>query len=275
METRLQLTEENFESQQSGKSDLLIHIGEENISYAIVDKGREQLKALADYKANLSDLDTILASDRYLKYFYRKIKISTNTFKFTFIPRDLYRDSDINDYSQFISPKSPADVLVNDIRPFRIRNVTSVDTEIQNVISARFNKPVLYSQANPFIEGAFNISTVANLYSLCINFQQERLEIAVIKEGALLFYNFFESKTPDEFNYFLLLVVRQFNLNTENTKVRIAGEAEKNDDNYSRVEKYFSSIESADPVAFVQCSDTFNQVNLSRYFSLLSLNLCE
>lgn len=277
METRLQLIEGNFESQQSGKSDLLIHIGHGHISYAIVDKGREQLKALADYTAGLSDLETMMQSDRYLKYYYRKIKIMVNTFRFTFIPGDIYSASEIDNYAKFISPGSPADVIVNDIRAFRIKNVMAVDTALQQAISSHVKQPVFYSQANPFIEGARKATRniEPGLYGLCINLQPESMEIAIIQDENLLFYNLFESHTPDEFNYFLLMLIKQFELDTENTEVIAAGQIEQNDICYLRLKKYFNHIKFADPCTFVQCSDTFAQVNLHHYFSLLSLNLCE
>lgn len=274
METRLQLIDENFESQQSGKSDLLIHIGQESISYAIVDKGREQLKALVDYQAVLSDLNSIMQSDRHLKYFYRKIKIATNTFKFTFIPRDLYSVSEVGDYAKYISPKSSADVQVNDIRSFKIKNVMAIDADLQHTLSSRFQQPVIYSQANPFIEGACTVA-IQPIFNLCINIQPETLEMALIKDGYLLFYNIFEINSPDEFNYFLLLLIKQFDLNADNSAVKIAGKIELNDSNYVRLEKYFSAIHFADPRGFVQCSEAFDNVNFHQYFSLLSLNLCE
>lgn len=275
METRLQLIEGNFESQQSGKSDLLIYIGSDHISYAIVDKGREQLKALVDYKAGVSDLHEIMQTDRYLKYYYGKIKIITNTFKFTFIPRDIYDSSEIADYSKFISPKSPADIITNDIKAFRIKNIMAVDADFQEKITSHFNQPVFYSQANPFIEGVRKIAQETDKYRLCINLHSEMMEIAIINDENLLFYNLFETRTPDEFNYFLLLVIKQFDLNAENTSVLIAGRVETNDESYLRLEKYFNHIKFADPCGFIQCSETFAAVNYHHHFSLLSLNLCE
>ena len=273
METRLQLIEENFESQQSGKSDLLIRIGEGNISYAIVDKGREQLKALVEYKAGISDLGAIIQSDRHLSYFFRKIKISATTFKFTFIPRDVFSDSELKNYSRFISTGAAAEVLVNDIRPFRIKNITSFDADIRQNILTRFRQPALFNQATPFIEGAFRVYHQPAVH-LFINVHSETLELAVLKEGNLQFYNVFECSSADEFNYFLLLTIKQLDL-PEDTSVTLAGKTDAIDAYYERVDKYFKTISFANPGVFIQHSETFDQVNLHQYFSLLSLNLCE
>lgn len=274
METRLQLIEENFESQQSGKSDLLIHIGQETISYAIVDKGREQLKALVEYKATVSELEDIIKSDRYLNYFYRKIKIATDTFKFTFVPHEIYSESEVDDYAKFISPNSASDILVTDIRPFRIKNVTALDIEFRRQLSSLFQQPSFFSQADPFIAGSFKIYSVKDPVQLFINLQPGRLEICVIKEGRLLFYNLFESAGADDFNYFLLLVINQFNLNAA-CLVTVSGKTDSNEACYERLKKYFDKIEFADPCIFARCFETFNSIDLHRYFSLISLNLCE
>lgn len=275
METRIQLIEDNFESQQSGKSDLLIHIDTDTLSYAIVDKGNEQVKALVDYKSGIADLDAIMQTDRYLNYYYRRIKITTPSSKFTFIPREIYAAEEINEYAKFISPVSAADVLVNDIRPFKIKNVMAMDAGFRQNVGTHFKQPVLYSQATPFIEGSYKTSPEPGLYGLNINMLQGKMEVALVKDETLLFYNLFESSTADEFNYFLLMVIRQFNLDPANAGVILGGRIENNDPYYQRIEKYFDHIRFADPRTFVKCSETFDNVNLHTYFSLLSLNLCE
>jgi hypothetical protein len=62
----LHLVDNNLQSQTAAKCDLLIHIGIGKLQYAIIDKVRDELKALAEYElpeiSNLTDL--MLAIER-------------------------------------------------------------------------------------------------------------------------------------------------------------------------------------------------------------------
>lgn len=275
MNTKLQLVESNFDPQVAPQCDLLIQVGAESISYAVIEKGSDQLKALVEIEGSLKDLELLYTTNALLGYQYRKTKISVDTTKFTFIPREVFSDFYIENYAKFIQPRSASDLLINDIRGFKIKNLIAVETETQNILKSHFPAAAIFSQATPFIEGSWKISKDTVKNQLFVNIRQDSFEAVLIKDGQLHFYNIFECELPDEFNYFLLLIIKQFNLQTSDTMVVASGSIELKDPFYFRISKYFDNISIADVSLLIRYYETFELISLQKHFSLLSLNLCE
>ncbi|MGB4775759.1 MAG: DUF3822 family protein [Daejeonella sp.] len=282
MNKTIYLIDENFQSQHSGKCDLLIQINADSIFYAIVDKGQDQLRVLvqADFndntpKASVIDvIDKLLQTEAHLKYYFRKVKISVQTFKFTFIPAELYIADNIPDYAKFIKPAMETDVIVNDIKSFHIKNAFLIPTNLQNKLNSGFHKPQILSQANSFIEGARKIhSDTSN--ELFLNIQSKSFEAAILNDNKLLFYNIFEYQNADEFNYFLLTVLQNLNIDVNQTLITLSGEIKQSDEVYKRIEKYFANLIFADSKLLSNQSDLFSEIPSHSIFPLLSLNLCE
>jgi hypothetical protein len=108
----LHLVDNSLQSQTAAKCDLLIHIGIGKLQYAIIDKVRDELKALAEYElseiSNLADLmlaiEKLPESKREFKYPFSKIRVSFDSYKFTFIPEELYENENEQEYAKFINP---------------------------------------------------------------------------------------------------------------------------------------------------------------------------
>jgi hypothetical protein len=94
----LHLIDNTLQSQTAAKCDLLIHIGTRTLKYAVIDNLRDEIKAVAEYE--LTDIkslnDLIVALDRLrenkieFKYPFNKIKVSFDSYKYTFIPEELF-----------------------------------------------------------------------------------------------------------------------------------------------------------------------------------------
>lgn len=280
MNTHIHLVDPNFQSQHSGKCDLHIHIGQNMIKYAVIDKGREQVKALvaASLKAGDSEIteaDDFLTDNKLGSLHFRKVKISVETTKFTFIPNELYAEQDKLNYSRFIGPQQETDVIQNDIKKLKLKNISAVDSALQDLLKSHFRQPQLLSQADPFITGTRMLYANRTETVIYLNISLPTFEAAVIKEGRLLFYNLFGCSTPDEFNYFILLMLEQLNLDPAESEIIIAGDISRGDEYYQRLEKYFSNIVFAGTSKLVMLTGIFSEIEPHRHFSLFALGLCE
>ncbi len=284
MNNTIRLIDEHFESQHSGKCDLLIQVNATYISYAIIDKGQDQLRVLCQTTLNGEDgnklsviegIDQLLQTESHLKYHFRKIKISVETFKFTFIPSELYINSDLPDYTKFIQSISETDVLVTDIKSAQIKNVIAIPADLKNKLNSSFYEVYLFNQANSFIEGAKNLHNPSVHSQLFLNFSTEIFEAVLFQDSKLGFYNIFNYHNADEFNYFLLNMMQQLDVDKDKTLITLAGEIIESDEIYKRIEKYFSEITFADSKLLIHQSDLFKAIPSQLFFSLMSLNLCE
>lgn len=283
MNKLLYLIDDDFQSQQAAKCDLLVHIGLETFQYAIIDNGREQLKALAEFEIPvvhsqielLTAIENLPESSRQFKYSFNRIKISFDTFHYTFIPVDLYKEENEQEYAKFIGATFESDVMVNTIRSTNIKNVIAIDSQLKQVLNGIFQKPRIFNQATSFIEGIKKTHNKDQASSLFIDINTKHIQLAWLKNSELMFYNTFDCINADEFNYYLLSVLEQLDIDTEQTQVVLSGKVISKDDFHQRVEKYFNRIDFADARLLVKYPERYENISPQAYFSLISLNLCE
>lgn len=280
----LHLVDNSLQSQTAAKCDLLIHIGVGKLQYAIIDKVRDELKALAEYElseiSNLADL--ILAIEKLpetkleFKYPFSKIRVSFDSYKFTFIPEEFYENENEQEYAKFINPSASDLILTNKIRTSKIRNIFAIDSNFNIALNQIFHKPRIYSQASSFIEGIKKTNPDRNGICLFIDFHNDHIQIACLKKSELVFYNILECINADEFNYYLLNTIDSLSLDTKITKLILSGDVTSGDDEYyQRILKYFNAPDFADSKLIVSHPELFNNVNPHTYFSLISLDECE
>lgn len=280
----LHLVDNSLQSQTAAKCDLLIHIGTSKLQYAIIDKVRDELKAVAEYElpeiSNQTDLlfaiKNLPENKKEFKYPFNKIRVSIDSYKFTFIPEELYESEQEQEYSKFINPAASDFILTNRIRSAKIRNIFTIDTNFNAGLNQIFHKPRIYSQATPFIEGIKNINPNRNGACLFIDFHDDHIQIAFLKKSDLEFYNILECINADEFNYFLLSTIDALNLDIEKCNLIISGNVQaENDEYYQRILKYFPTPVFADSKKIVNHPEMFNNMGSQTYFSLISLGECE
>ena len=280
----LHLVDNTLQSQTAAKCDLLIHIGQQNLQYAIIDKVRDELKALADFKLpkinSLEDLILAIESlpecNREFKYPFSKIRISLDSYKFTLVPEQLYENENEQQYAKFINSIDSDLILTNQIKSGKIRNIFAIDTKLNDIFNKLLHKPRLFSQGTSFVEGVMKTNPDKNGICLFIDYHIDHIKIACLKKSELIFYNMFECVNPDEFNYFLLNTIKVLNLDPKITKVILSGDlTTDNDDNYQRILKYFNEPAFADSRMIVNHPDLFVDVSLHTYFSLIGLAECE
>lgn len=283
MNKLLYLIDDNFQSQQAAKCDLLVHIGLETFQYAVIDKGRDQIKALAEFEIPtvhsqselLSAIEDLPESSREFKFSFNRIKISFDTFHYTFIPQELYQEDNEKEYAKFIRPALESDVLVNTIHSTNIKNIIAIDSQFKEALNRIFHKPRIFNQASSFIEGIKKTHSKDQASSLFIDVNSIHIQIAWLMNSELLFYNIFDCINPDEFNYYLLNVLEQLAIDAEQTQVVLSGKIIPEDDFYQRVHKYFNRIDFADARLLVKYPERYENVSSQTYFSLISLDLCE
>jgi hypothetical protein len=279
----LHLVDDGFQSQTAAKCDLLIHIGIESIQYTIIDKVRDELKALVEYElpeissqgALIEVIEGLSECNKEFKYPYNRIKISFDSYQFTFIPDDLYQSGHDQEYAKFIRNTQHSDILCNSIPAAKIKNIVAINSDLHLALNRIFHRPKIYGQASTFIQGIKKNYKQDNEPSLYIDIHNKHVQVAYFKQSELSFYNIFNCINADEFNYFVLNIIESLQLDIEQASVILSGSVTKDDEYYKRVEKYFKNIRFADSRMIVNHPELFNGVFSQTFFSLLTLDQCE
>jgi len=283
MNKLLYLSDDEIQSQLAAKYDLLVHIGPQTFQYAIIDSLRKETKVLAEFEIQaltttsefIKGVENLPESNRQFKFTYNKVKISFTTFNYTFIPDSLFLEADRQDYGKYLNLDDSAELLVNSISSAGIKNVVTIDSNFKTSLQGIFQKPKIYNQAVPFLEGVQKVLHREEEVVFFIDIQPKHFQIALFKDFKLEFYNTFEYENADEFNYFLLSVIQSLEIILEVTPIVLSGKIVESDDVYKRIEKYFQNIRFIDSQQLVQYSGKFEEVLPHTFSTLFSLDLCE
>ncbi|HEY0897613.1 MAG TPA: DUF3822 family protein [Sphingobacteriaceae bacterium] len=270
MKIKLQQAEETFGPAQARDCDLLLAIGRERMSFAVISTGHE-LMALSEILSGPDDLPGVYSAFPLLSYPYRRVRISVGTSKFTLIPGEVFAENQLSNYARFVKPQQSSDVLYTDVPGFGIRNLAAVETAWQQTLKSYFPEAEITSQIDPFLCGISRRLPEGDA-SWYFNLGDRSFEAALVREGRLLFCNIFEIAGPDDFNYFLLLLLKEFP-EAARCKAVVSGNIGTEDPFYLRLTKYFREIETAD-MTWVKRSERFSAVPFHHYSTLLNLILC-
>lgn len=283
MNHSLFLTDGHFQLQHSPKCDLLIQLGSHSVSYAIIDKEQDQLKVLFNKPlaateqalSNTELISQLQLNHEYLRQSFRRVKISIETSKFTFIPDDLYQEDDRSQYARFLAVTLPGDVQVNAVSGFGLQNVAATDSDLRKMLNEQFEQPAIYSQVEPMLQGISRIYKNDGPSQLFLNFSEGKFEAALLQDGGLTFYNIYSIPAADDFNYYLLNLISHSGLDINQTALRLSGKISIEDEKFLRLKKYFKDPAFADSLKLVRQTSAFRLIPAHNYFSLLSLDLCE
>jgi hypothetical protein len=226
----------DFSTAQTADYILLVQIGINSFSYAVV--GRNRLFLLEENisfaELNSPDKDHSLLFDNYKK---RVIGLPQNGF--TLMPVSLFRPEQVANYARFL------DVKVNEkvfSQPLDSENqvIYKIDEQIARIADKFDIKNTVFG-AKGWIDliGSNNPSN----YNLYLNIDCDNVEFLNYNDGKLRFYNSFEFKTPDELVYFTVFVAGELKIQPQNTSLILSGDISTDDDNFIRLSQFFHIAE--------------------------------
>lgn len=273
----LHLKDKNYLPDQAGLCELLIKHNKHKLSYAIRNIQTNELYVIYDAALSAPMEETLLglaAQYPYLNSRFGQVKLSSETFNFIFIPTELYAETSASSFKNFVQSTWPGSTLTNRMLDGTVQAICAVENSVTAPLKKMFPNAVVYSQSEALIESAVKASAASEGLKVVIQFNSGTFEMVLVSNGEFVFYNIFSFENADDFNYYLLLVKQQFELQPD-TPVLLAGEIEKYSELYRRIARYFQHIRFCDSTALVKHPDSFKLLPSHQFFSLLSMSLCE
>lgn len=281
MDRLLHISDEELQSQQAPKCDLLVYIGVQTVQIAVVDNNRDQVRSVTEYQipavSTSSEIGKLISAlpeaNRDFKFPFNRIKIAVESFRYTFIPSELFEESKTSEYLKFLQAGESDTVYISEVRTAGIRNISVFETSLISELSDLFYKPLFFNQATAFISGIASVQNSA-VNTVFLDVQNGRTQIAAWGESGLLFYNIYETANMEEVMYYTLALASEFRLSAADSTVVVSGKVKTGDQLYEMLSKSFQSVELADAELFARFADALQELPSHQYFALLSLIRC-
>jgi hypothetical protein len=268
------LVDPEFDPNTAADCHLLIKIGPDSFSYAIIDKSCNQVKAVYDQQ-ECEDADRALAaklkSDNYLGLSFKAVKIAVYTENSLAIPDELFDPAGLNQYTKYFPKEQSVTLYVQPVPDYGFTSIFNLTELMEDTLSASLTGSKRYDQSAPLLALAKGKTSK----SLLLDFTVGSFSVTYINEGQLIFQRCFQTGNAEELNYYLLLIMNQLKLDAAQTAVHLSGIIHEDDGNYQCISKYFKDIHFRKSVSNEMDSGILDDMPAHYYSSLLALDLCE
>lgn len=265
------LIDPKFDPASASACNLLVKIGLDSFSYAIVNKENKQVNAVFDEQECENGAQKFaerLKTDTYLKLPYQDVKLAIHTSNTIAIPNDLFNEEDLESHSQFFTEAHSGNLYSQVQNHFGFTTIFTLPKATDNSLSAFTNGKKFEQNA-----GLLSLAEKLEETTLVLDFTVGSFNVLFVKNQQVIFQQCYEIENIEEFNYYILLIVNQLNINLQETTLNLSGIIHEGDEKYNCLLKYFSKAD------FIAISNNLNQEVLDDmpphyYSSLLALNQC-
>mgnify|MGYP003575107976 CR=1 FL=1 len=266
------LIDPNFEPANSANLSLLVKIGADTFSYAIIDELQKLVHAVYDEQecgSGYHKLNERLKTDAYLTLNYKSVKVATHTPNVIFVPQELYNESEISIYTKYFEEADSKNVYVQPTLQQAFSTIFSLPPLVEKLIDENWQANTKLQQNAGLIELASQIEQD----SLIIDFTVGSFQLIYIQEQKIAFMQSYEFEDIEELTYYLLLTINQLSIDTNKTRVKVCGIIHEGDDKWNCISQYFAQTNLL-VLATDLDTNILDDMPAHYYTSLLALQQC-
>jgi len=247
---------------------LSIQVSLNGLSFCIVDTIANTIKRFKrlNFGKELSPYETL----KELKQLFRDSQVSDYSFTevvvihrnnlFNLVPKPLFDKAELANYLKF-NVKILANDLVeyDEIDSYDLVNVYVPFVNINNYIYDLFGEFEFMHHGTIMVQSLLNSHSNGNEPICYVHVADKQMDITVLTQKQLLFFNSFQFITKEDFIYYLLFTLEQLKLNTETIKLRLFGSVDMGDELYNIAYEYIQHIS-----LFIPPSDIYSTEELEK-----------
>lgn len=267
------LVDPAFDPNTSLNCSLLVRVGIDSFSYAILDKEANKINAVFDLQECedvLKQFTERLRNDAYLGLSFNEIKLAIYTENTVSIPDDLYNEHVSTLNTKFFTQPSSSDLYHTKHKHFGFTSVFSFSKLTNEIINQSLENSKKYQSSDALIKLAENINDT----SLLLDFTAGAFYVLYVNQKQVVFQQCYETENAEEFNYYLLLMISQLSINLDDTQVYISGIIHEGDEKYNCLQEYFNRIQFLTFVDFNLDQQVLEDMPSHYYTTLLALDQC-
>ena len=239
----------NKEIEDSSKKKLSIQFSLDGFSFCISNSlntiskftSYNFTKPIKSPELILKEIQEIFNHEKSLQQDFESVSVIHQNTLSSLVPDAYFKEGDLKNYLKYSIKTITTDLIVyDDLNFIKAKNVYVPYVNINNFIFQHFGEFEYRHHSSILIEKLFSHSD--NTLNFCINVSQSLLDIVVLKDSEILFYNNFEHQTKEDFIYYILFTIEQLELSTEKTNILITGDINEQSELYKILYTYVRNI---------------------------------
>ncbi|MCX6231335.1 MAG: DUF3822 family protein [Bacteroidetes bacterium] len=286
MTTSLHPTEsyidESVNDQNIKLLNLAVQLSHREVSFCITDKN-DKCYAIENYSFteifSVNELNLfigeLLNKNKLLQPEFLQIVFSYKNSYATLIPAVFFNADNLKAYLSLVE-ENPDDLVqtYDFISKLDAYNVYIFPQLLQNTILQKFKNAKFIHFSTVFIKSVFinYPETVGN--KAYVNVNNNEFDICIFKESKLQLYNTFQFKTKEDFIYYLLFAIKQFDCDPAQLEVILSGKITEDSVLYQLIVKYISEVSFGISKITEDAKTIMKDIPGYYYYSLLNMSQC-
>ncbi len=275
-----QLSEQKFDS-----LSLSIQITINEVSFCVTDTKTENYLAIFNYTlAEKTDTNSLLEffnqifeNQVLLNKTFTEVNVSFKNNTATLVPAELYDNEQLESYLAFIKLDNIAEYTISTdfIKEIDAYNIYALPKTIEKTVLSKFTNAKFVHQSTSFIKSIFiNNSNLLNNNKVFVNKSNNEFELCIFKQAKFKLYNSFQFKTDEDFLYYLLFAMKQFECEPAQTEIVLTGKIAEQSSIHQLLKKYIAIVSFASTNCSNNLKSLLNEMPEYYYFTLLNLSKC-
>ena len=276
-----EIIEDKFSLKSAKQYELSILIGVDSLSYAVVDSQQELLvlkKYLLDAPAEptIPAFQHFFLNDPLLGASYLNTKIGVVHPVFSLVPERLFNREEQAAYLDQLSPIQTGDDLRNaPLESIESQLVYTIPEAWSQWLKTSFPNAKVFHQQAGLIEACANIASTRKGFQLFVNVRQGVVQVLLFEKNWLQFSNQFSYQTSTDFVYYVLMVVKQYQVPISSLITFISGTLIEGSEIYNLLYRYLPEIRRVPVVGLYQFGPIMEAKRIKhQYLDLFAMLYC-
>ena len=275
-----ELFDETLNLNSTEKYELAVQLSASSIAFCILDKIRNKYIMLRSFEAEddnyytTSKIDEIIQNDDFLNCTYKKTTIIAVVEKSTLVPIQLYDPGKKDEYFRLnYLLENNAVILTNKISVPEAYTVFEVSKSVNDAVASRYPNITPVHHLKPLLNHVYRAGRNFKDDYIHLHIEKDFFNLIILNSNDLKFCNSFNYRNINDILYYVMNVLKSFEINQETT-IHLSGLAEKYDDLTSAFYAYIRRLKLSQPSGNFSFSYVFNESVLHRYINLFNLPNC-
>ncbi|WP_343486714.1 DUF3822 family protein [Allomuricauda sp. d1] len=215
----------------------------DTITDTVTNSGKVRFKAPSTPYLVQKELKSLLEDKDVIGRTYTDISVVHKNNLFALVPKDLFDENELPNYLKMNTKLLAHDHIVFDeISTLDIINVYVPLVNVNNYLFSLFGEFEFKHSGTVLIQTLVSQKNTSR-DPVCYAYLTERtIEVVILKQKRLLFYNHFQYHTKEDFLYYILFTFEQLELDAETTALKMFGQVEEDDAVFKLCQDYISKV---------------------------------
>lgn len=194
----------------------------------------------------------------------------------TFVPAEYFQEEDKDKYLDILNLRKEKNTRFDTLSSCRINNVYAIENDIEDYLSKTTLDIKLRHSSSVLIDNILKeFSERTQEMRVFVNVKNNSYELTIINKSELVFHNYFNFNTKEDFLYFILFTFEQLKIDNETTPLYFMGLIEEKSSIVELCSRYIRNIRFVKRNNDLNYAEELSSIPYYYHHVLYSSALCE